>query len=149
MTILVDTNVLARIAQPGHAHHVIALAASDRLILDGHDLRVVPQCLYEFYVVATRPIANNGLGMSAFAALREMDRIKQGYPLLPDSPLVLPAWTRLVFTHRFIGKSAHDARLVAAMEVHAVDAILTFNTADFVRYAHITVLDPTVVAATP
>lgn len=149
MTVLVDTNVLARIAQPGHAQHAVALAASDRLILRGDDLRVVPQCLYEFYVVATRPVANNGLGMSPFAALREMDRIKRGYPLLADSPLILSAWTRLIFTHRFVGKAAHDARLVAAMEVHAVDAILTFNTADFTRYAHITVLDPAVVAATP
>lgn len=39
------------------------------------------------------------------------------------------------------GKNAHDARLVAAMRVHGIDSILTFNAQDFVRYTEIRVLD--------
>jgi len=37
---------------------------------------------------------------------------------------------------------AHDARLVAAMNVRGVSHILTFNGADFSRYTNITVIDP-------
>jgi hypothetical protein len=39
------------------------------------------------------------------------------------------------------GKNAHDARLVAAMLVHGIESILTFNTQDFFRYGEIRVLD--------
>ena len=37
--------------------------------------------------------------------------------------------------HRVSGVQVHDARLVAAMVSHGVRHILTFNTADFNRYA--------------
>jgi predicted nucleic acid-binding protein len=40
------------------------------------------------------------------------------------------------------GKQAHDARLVAAMKRHSINQILTFNTADFARYAEITAISP-------
>jgi predicted nucleic acid-binding protein len=45
------------------------------------------------------------------------------------------------------GVQAYDARLVAAMIVHHVMHILTFNTADFARYAPegIVAVDPTTV----
>ena len=39
-------------------------------------------------------------------------------------------------------KTAHDARLVAAMERHRISFILTFNTSDFARYPNIQSLTP-------
>ena len=36
--------------------------------------------------------------------------------------------------HGVVGSKVHDARLVAAMNVHGVRRILTFNTDDFTRY---------------
>jgi predicted nucleic acid-binding protein len=33
-----------------------------------------------------------------------------------------------------LGTKVHDARLVAAMNVHGIERILTFNTGDFARY---------------
>ena len=47
-----------------------------------------------------------------------------------------------------VGKSAHDARLVAAMEPHGLTHLLTFNLADFRRYSNIQLLDPAVVIST-
>ena len=41
----------------------------------------------------------------------------------------------LVIDYRVSGVQVHDARLVAAMLAHGVTHILTFNTADFARYA--------------
>jgi predicted nucleic acid-binding protein len=64
------------------------------------------------------------------------------FALLPETPAVLPEWQTLVTVHSVAGKAAHDARLVAAMKVHGVSHILTFNTADFARYPGIYVLDP-------
>jgi len=61
---------------------------------------------------------------------------------LPDSDNVYAEWRRLVVAHGVSGKKTHDTRLVAAMSVHGVAHILTFNTDDFTRYAGIIVLDP-------
>jgi len=37
--------------------------------------------------------------------------------------------------HKVLGTKVHDARLVVSMISHNVERILTFNTADFIRYA--------------
>jgi predicted nucleic acid-binding protein len=39
-------------------------------------------------------------------------------------------------------KPAHDARLVAAMQVHGLTAILTFDKTGFSRFADIEVVHP-------
>ncbi len=40
------------------------------------------------------------------------------------------------------GKSAHDARLVAAMHVHGLTSILTFDRTGFTRYAGVEIVHP-------
>jgi predicted nucleic acid-binding protein len=105
----------------------------------------VPQNLYEFWVVCTRPLANNGLGKTAVEAAAELANAKTLFTLLDDTPAILPAWEQLVTTHAVLGKNAHDARLVAAMLVHGVTHLLTFNDADFRRFTAITVLTPSAV----
>jgi predicted nucleic acid-binding protein len=64
MRILLDSNVVLRLGDRGHAMHAEALAAIDWLDANGHECVIVPQVLYEYWVVATRPAENNGLGMS-------------------------------------------------------------------------------------
>ncbi len=66
-----------------------------------------------------------------------------------DTPGIYDEWRRLVAVHSTSGKASHDARLVAAMNVHGIDHVLTFNTADFKRYPGITVLDLSEVPAKP
>jgi hypothetical protein len=39
-----------------------------------------------------------------------------------------------VVQYRVSGKPAHDARLVAAMKVHGLTSILTFDSTGFSRY---------------
>lgn len=69
------------------------------------------------------------------------------FRILAETPAIYPMWESLVIQHRAIGKAAHDARLVAAMKVHGVPSILTFNTVDFVRYSGIEVVSPSDIAA--
>jgi hypothetical protein len=102
----------------------------------------VPQNLYEFWVVATRPIAANGLGLSAAEADSELTCFEALFPQLADTPALLPEWRRLVRCHGILGKSGHDARLVAALLTHGLTHVLTFNVADFAHFPGITVLDP-------
>ena len=51
--------------------------------------------------------------------------------------------------HQVLGRNAHDPRLVAAMVVHGLTHLLTFNAGDFARYPGLTVLDPATVAPPP
>ena len=64
MRILIDTNVLLRSVEAGHFHHQSSVEAIDILRRTGHELTITPQNLYEFWSVATRPLENNGLGMT-------------------------------------------------------------------------------------
>jgi predicted nucleic acid-binding protein len=137
--LLVDTSTLLRTLQVQHPQHGIATRAIEILPDQGRDLHIVPQNLVELWVVATRPVVQNGLGMAPTAVAIEL---KNMFNLLPDLPGVFPAWESLVIRHQVSGKPAHDARLVAAMQVHGLTAILTFDKTGFSRYAGIEVLHP-------
>jgi predicted nucleic acid-binding protein len=149
MNVLVDTNVLGRMAEPAHPQHRLAITSTDALDQRGDTLCVVPQVLYEFWVVATRPTADNGLGLSVSEATVELARLKMLFVFLADSASIYSEWERLVTAHQVTGKSAHDTRLVAAMIVHGLTHLLTFNTAHFGRYQGITVVDPAALSASP
>ncbi len=112
------------------------------LATSGDELRVVAQNLIEFWAVATRPILDNGLGLTAAQAEQELTRLKALFTILPETPDVLPEWEQPVVKHKVVGKQAHDARLVAPMNVQNVTHLLTFNTDDFKRYDGITVVSP-------
>jgi predicted nucleic acid-binding protein len=54
VTGLVDTNVLLRQFEPGHAHHRAAVDSVTRLILSGDPVHVTAQNIAEFWATATR-----------------------------------------------------------------------------------------------
>lgn len=139
--ILVDTNVLLRLAQPGHSSYPAALNALSQLRLDGRSLCLTPQVLYEFWAVATRPTEANGLGMTAAKAQEDVTKILSRFFLLKDEDGLFERWRALVVQHEVLGKKSHDARLVAAMQCHGVENLLTFNGDDFKRFADISVIN--------
>lgn len=134
MIYLVDTNVLLRFADRTHPLHPTVRAAVRKLRTEGHRLRATPQNFAEFWNVATRPVERNGFGLAPADADRLLRLVERLFPLLPDSPAAYPEWRRLAVSLGVSGVQVHDARLVAAMIVHGVTHILTFNTADFARY---------------
>jgi predicted nucleic acid-binding protein len=140
--ILVDTNVLLRSIQIGHPQQVEASESIVILRSQGHLLTIAPQNLYEFWVVCTRPVIANGLGRTAQQTAAELATLQSFLSMLDDGPLVFSAWQSLVTKENVLGKQAHDARLVAIMQVHGASQLLTFNAADFRRYRSIQVLSP-------
>ncbi|SFH54087.1 type II toxin-antitoxin system VapC family toxin [Planctomicrobium piriforme] len=143
MTILVDTNVLLRTARPDDPDHQVALASLAMLRESGHLLAIVPQCLYEYFVVATRPIQQNGLGLDSTEGISAVNQLLDLFRLYRDERGVFDAWKGLIAVHAVRGKPAHDARLVAAMSRHRISHLLTFNSADFRRYEPlISLVDP-------
>lgn len=142
MKFLVDTNIFARIAQPAHVDHGSATESLAALIGDGHLACLVPQVIYEFWVVATRPVTANGLGMDALATNREIDQMLTVCDLLQDERAIYPHWRKLVTDLRVAGKRAHDARLASAMIRHGLTHVLTFNGSDFAGFSGVTVIPP-------
>jgi predicted nucleic acid-binding protein len=140
--LLVDTSTLVRTLQVRHPQYETVARAFETLIARGRELHIVPQNLFELWVVATRPASQNGLGLSTTEAAAELMRLKSMFPLLPEPPAIYPVWESLVIQYRVAGKPAHDARLVAAMLVHGLTTILTFDRTGFSRYAGIEVLHP-------
>jgi predicted nucleic acid-binding protein len=149
MNILLDTNIPLRMAEVGHPHYREALDATDVLGKQGHVLCLVPQNFYEFWVVSTRPAAQNGRGKTPDEVVAEFAFLETHFTVLADTPAVFDEWKRLVAAYRVVGKPSHDARLVAAMLAHGVTHILTFNDQDFRRYAGITALAPAGVVIPP
>ena len=142
MRVLVDTNILLRSAQPNHPLCSQAAHAVSKLIRQMDAVFFCSQNIAEFWNVATRPADRNGLGLSHEEALQEVSSIERLLTLLPDIPEVYTAWKEIVRDHKVQGVKVYDARLIATMNVYAVESILTFNTGDFKRYSNFTALHP-------
>jgi predicted nucleic acid-binding protein len=139
---LVDTNIILRAADKPHPSSSIARKAMKTLFRQGHRLCVARQSLVEAWVVATRPRDVNGFGYSPRFAAEGLSKIERLFYLLAEMDDIHGEWQRLVVRHDVSGKAAYDARLVAAMNIHQVKNILTFNTGDFARYQAIQVVHP-------
>jgi predicted nucleic acid-binding protein len=149
MSTLVDTSILTRGVHKLDPLHQLAIDAVDQLRRENDQLCLVPQNFYELWVVCTRPVADNGLGLAPPAVDAEINRLERLFTMFEDIPAILPEWRRIVMQYQVAGKNGHDARLVAAMHVHGINRILTFNTRDFQRYQSIVVVSPQQVIGTP
>ena len=142
---LIETSVLARLANKDDKQRPDALRAIGLLQEAEIEFCILPQSLVEFYVVATRPLDVNGLGATPGQALTNINEFLSEFTLLSENEAFFDTWRHLVETEAVLGKQAHDARLVAGCQVHEVEIILTFNVRHFARLTtretRITVID--------
>ncbi len=147
--ILLDTNLLTRMTRSHDPQSAVARAAIQTLLRRGERLIVVPQNLYEFWAVATRPpgpppTGRNGLGMTPAQAGHWLRFFRRRFTLLSDREELCRLWQELVERHVVTGFRAHDVRLVAAMQSYGITRLLTFNAPDF-RGLAVVILDPAAV----
>lgn len=143
MRYLADTNIILRMAEPAHPMHAETLAGLAVLRARGDTGCVIPQNIIEFWNVATRPAKYNGLGFTQLQAQAEIQRIESLFRVILDAPGIYTEWKRLVIAHAVEGKEVHDTRIVAAMNVHRIRQLLTFNKDDFKRFTGIVAVSPT------
>lgn len=145
--IFLDTSILARLPDTLSPDRPLVLSALSKVLRRKEELVVVPQNIYEFWTVATRRPGTlaaggqNGLGMSIERAAVWLRKIQRFARVLPEIPEILPLWQNLVIAHRVGGFPAHDLRLVAAMQAHGVQRVLTLNVRHFSGYG-LEMLDP-------
>ena len=142
MSVLVDINILIRTIPSQHSPNKLAVEALTVLGHQSETLCVTPQNLYELWSVSTRPVSQNGLGLTVADTKAEIIRIKGLFQLLDETSAILPEWEKLVEKYQVSGKNSHDTHLVAAMVVHGVPRILSFNKTDFQRFSEIIVISP-------
>ena len=85
----------------------------------------------------------NGFGFSIETITQKLQRIEEAFTLFTgDEKAIFQQWKQLVKHHNVKGTKVHDTRLVAAMLVHGLTHILTFNINDFQRFNEITATHP-------
>lgn len=84
--------------------------------------------------MATRPVDQNRLRFSVVNLTKQFSTWRKLFPPLRVERGILDRWESLATGLAVHGKSAHDTRLVAAMERHGLTHLLTFNLDDFKRY---------------
>ena len=142
MKILLDSNVLLRWNIRTAPQSQLVIRAVDLLLASGDLPCYTSQNLGEFWNVLTRPLDRNGFGLTPHEADGRARVIESQIPMLPDDPAVHLVWRKLLVTHAISGVQVHDARLVAAMNVHGVKRILTLNTREFARFPSIEAIHP-------
>ena len=118
MAYLLDTSILARLANTTDTLYAVATHAVLELHRRGEALHVTPQNLVEFRNVATRPVSLNGLGLAPLEAEAKAAGFEAAFPLLAETPDIFPLWKAVVGTLAVVGKQVYDARLVAVCHAH-------------------------------
>ncbi len=140
--LLLDSNILLRAANSADTKHLLVLDLLQQFTNEGQTLCITPQCLYEYYTVATRSVAKNGLGISSDEARQDINDFLQLFVLISDTESTLAKWLDLLASYDVRGINAHDAHIVASMLTQHISRLLTFNIKDFNIYSEIQVIDP-------
>ena len=134
MRFLLDTNVVLRAVNQDDPLYSTVSGAVQTLSVQGHELVLVPQVIYEFWSAASRPANVNGLGWSSSTVREVVEDLIREWTILLDTPEVFSRWLELVTAHDVKGKQIHDARLAASSKAHSIETLLTLNSDDFKRY---------------
>ncbi len=145
MRFLLDTGILLRLIDESDPPHNLVESAVGKLGNQGFEVFITTQNIAEFWNVATRPKANNGLELPpAEVAHLFTSSIEPLVAVLPERELFHSEFRRLLVHYNVVGKQVHDARLVAMMLSWQVTHILTLNERNFQRFGPegITVVSP-------
>jgi predicted nucleic acid-binding protein len=139
---LLDTNIILRFANTHSSESEMINNAIFQILLQGGQCFITSQVLIEFWVVATRPVAVNGLGWTPEETERAVQMLLNQFDLLEETPDIFPIWLSLATTHKISGKRTHDLRIQAVVLAHNISHILTLNPKDFVKVEGITIIHP-------
>ncbi len=142
--LFVDNNVLVYSTNSFSPWHRVARDRLQEARQLGVDLVISTQILREYLAVATRSSTTTG-SPSLSELLDNVRLFRTQFTVVLNSPLVLDHLTTLIRSIPLAGRQVHDANIVATMQVYGIRHLLTHNTADFARFAHLITVVPLVV----
>ncbi len=135
MAYLLDTGILLRLVNAQDRLHSTVRLAVELIGAKNEEVFTTSQNIAEFWNVATRPIADNGLGLLVGAMVGLLEQIVEPVcGMLTEHPATYQELKHLGAKYQFRGKQIHDARIAAQMLCWKIDNILTLNDRDFHRY---------------
>lgn len=136
--VFIDTNVLVYAMVSSMPLNASATAALRRMWEEGRHLCINGQVLREYLAVMTR---TNTTGCTKETLALDIKRFSETFIVLDDTASVRTCFLELFGSYDVKGSDVHDMNIVATMQAHAIDTILTHNVKDFARYEpRITVL---------
>src|SRR5688572_30691684 len=133
-----DTNIPLRLLDKSDPFYAAVRQAVRTIRARRDKIYTASQNIAEFWNVCTRPAtARDGYGLDIAETTRRVKVIERLMTVLDDSPKVHQEWKRLVIAYSVMGVQVYDARLVATMNVHKLQNIITLNLSDFARYSGI------------
>lgn len=138
--VLVDTNVLLEATDEGRPLHNQAVMVFQNARAAGIDLFICTQTVREYLVVATRPTANNGLGMGIIAALENVAQFATKASMLPESLRAGEIFLAWAGKFQITGKKLHDLQILATAAAGGMLTLLTANEKDFPKDASLAIV---------
>ena len=111
----IDTNVLLTASDKDRPNHTAAVHFLESGLRGEKRLFTNGQVFREYLVVATRPVENNGVGLSPNDALSNLHTFSASIQLLNESQAVAQKLHKLAADYQLKGKRIHDANIVATM----------------------------------
>ena len=131
----VDTNVLIYANLRGSAHHAAAVEMLRQAQAAGSELWISSQIAREYLAAVTRPQPNGPPSLTMATAVAQVRLIMQRFQIIEDGPEIRAQLLVLLSAYPVAGKQVHDANIVATMLANGITRLLTFNSADFRRFA--------------
>lgn len=139
---VLDTNVVVPLLHARAPSHALVLRTARSAIARGDRLVLLPQVIFECWVVATRPVAANGLGWTPAIAHTALVRLRDTFETIGDPPSLTEKWLTFVVEREVSGKRAHDARIAVAAALHGIHNVITFNGDDFGGFGPVSAVHP-------
>lgn len=138
----VDTNVLVQARFAPAPFHTMARQALTMHVGRTGQLCLSRQVMREYLAVVTRS-QTWARPLPMTDALADLERLIRQYHVLEDGRGVMQELIRLCHAVPLGGRQVHDANIAATMLAHGETQLLTFNKADFARFAPaVTVISP-------
>lgn len=141
-TSFIDTNILLSATDSDRTAHLDALKLLKRALSGEVRLFACGQILREYLVVATRPVENNGLGLSPRKAVENLETFQQCLQLLDENHATIERLETLITTYKLKGKRIHDANIASIMIENGLKNIFTLNPNDFRTFKEVHTTQP-------
>lgn len=129
--IFVDTNVLLASADGSRGAHEDSLRFLEKAVSGEYRLFTCGQVFREYLVVSTRPVDENGMGLSPDESYENIQTFRKMIQTLDESSDTITELITLMKKYDLKGKRIHDANLVAVMRTYGLNHLKTWNPKDF------------------
>jgi predicted nucleic acid-binding protein len=137
----IDTNILIYATNTASPWHSVAAQLLQDSHFQGTDMNNSPQIVREYLAAATRPAPQI---LPLPMVLANVQAFHKLFHLVEDDLAVSMQLVQLMIQVTVGGNQVHVANIVATMQTHSIQHLLTHNTADFNRFSQLITIIPLV-----